>query len=209
MRLESFLMKLKVTFFVKKQRELEKNSIIFLKEKDNRKKKKKEKKEKKELKNISIHLNNFKKHFKNLQKYQYSLDYLFNEHNDDDYITEPTSQNNDTKAIKEVRELFNEHKSNYSYEQRKKIRKKLQNYLKEKKQNGSLTNKHKNVLKNITKYLKNFKKYNITYGLDYLFNEPNEDYYELKERVLLMVVTYYMKAEEIQILNQQYMNILT
>ena len=41
------------------------------------------------------------------------------------------------------------------------------------------------MLKNITKYLKNFKKdlekYNITYGLDYLFNEINEDYYEPKE----------------------------
>ena len=47
------------------------------------------------------------------------------------------------------------------------------------------------MLKNIGRYLKNFKKYleklqkyqdNITYGLDYLFNELNgEDYYEPKE----------------------------
>ena len=45
--------------------------------------------------------------------------------------------------------------------------------------------------KNIGRYIKNFKKYleklqkyqdNITYGLDYLFNEVNkEDYYEPKE----------------------------
>ena len=41
------------------------------------------------------------------------------------------------------------------------------------------------MLKNIGKYLKNFKKYleklqdDITYGLDYLFNEVNEEaYYE-------------------------------
>ena len=44
------------------------------------------------------------------------------------------------------------------------------------------------MLKNITKYLKNFKKdlekyqHNIAYGIDYLFNELNEDdYYEPKE----------------------------
>ena len=46
------------------------------------------------------------------------------------------------------------------------------------------------MLKNIDRYLKNFKKDlrklqkyqdNIIYGLDYLFNEVNEDYYEPKE----------------------------
>ena len=47
------------------------------------------------------------------------------------------------------------------------------------------------MLKNIDRYLKNFKKdleklqkyqYNTTYGLDYLFNEDDEgDYYEPKE----------------------------
>ena len=45
------------------------------------------------------------------------------------------------------------------------------------------------MLKNIERYLKNFKKdleklqkYSITYGLDYLFNELDEvDYYEPKE----------------------------
>ena len=42
------------------------------------------------LKNISMHLKNLKKHFKKLQKYQCGLDYLFNEHNEEDY----TSNNN-------------------------------------------------------------------------------------------------------------------
>ena len=62
---------------------------------------------------------------------------------------------------------------------------------KEKEREVSLTNSEKKVLKNIDKYLKNFKEnleklqkyqYNITYGLDYLFNELDEvDYYEPKE----------------------------
>ena len=65
------------------------------------------------------------------------------------------------------------------------------NFLKEKEQEGSLTNKQKNVLKNIGRYLKKLnsdlkklQKYqdNITYGLDYLFNEVNEEkYYEPKK----------------------------
>ena len=72
---------------------------------------------------------------------------------------EPTSQNNGINAIKELRELFNEVRSNLSREERKRIRKELYkkevvyNFLKEKEQEGSLTNKQKNVLKNIDKYL--------------------------------------------------------
>ena len=108
---------------------------------------------------------------------------------------ESRTTNNDINAIKEVRELFNELRSNLSREETKRIRKKLHkkeavyNFLKEKEQEGSLTNKQKNVLKNIDRYLKNFKKdleklkkyqYNITYGLNYLFNEE-EDYYEPTE----------------------------
>ena len=71
---------------------------------------------------------------------------------------ESTITNN---AIKEVRELFNELRSNLSYEEKKSIRKELYkkevvyNFLKEKEQEGSLTNKDKKVLKNIDKYLKN------------------------------------------------------
>ena len=67
---------------------------------------------------------------------------------------ESTTINN---AIKEVRELFNELRSNLSREETKKIRKELYkketvyNSLKEKE---SWTNKHKIALKNISKYLK-------------------------------------------------------
>ena len=38
-----------------------------------------------------MHLKNLKKH---LKKYQYGLDYLLNEHNEEDYVTEPTTSNN-------------------------------------------------------------------------------------------------------------------
>ena len=105
--------------------------------------------------------------------------------------------NNDINAIKEVRKLFNKLKSNYSHKEIKEIRQKLYkkeavyNLLKEKEQKGSLTNKQTRVLKNIKRYIKKFKKdlkelqkyqYNITYGLNYLFNEFNEeDYYKPKE----------------------------
>ena len=98
------------------------------------------------------------------------------------------------KAIKEVRELFNELRSNLSCEETKRIRNELYkkeaiySFLKEK---DCLTDKEKIVLKNIGKHLKklnnDFKKLqkyqdNITYGLDYLFNELNEeDYYKPTE----------------------------
>ena len=65
--------------------------------------------------------------------------------------------NNVINAIKEVRELFNELRSNLSHEEINRIRKELYkkeavyNFLKEK---DSLTNKEKNALKNISKYLK-------------------------------------------------------
>ena len=102
--------------------------------------------------------------------------------------------NIDINVIKEVRELFNEVRSNLSREETKRIRKRLYkkeavyNFLKEK---DGLTDKEKIVLKNIGKYLKKLNidlkkldKYqvNTTYGLDNLFNEFNEeDYYEPKE----------------------------
>ena len=98
------------------------------------------------------------------------------------------------KSIKKVRELFNELRSNLSCKETMRIRNKLykkdaiHNFLKEK--DGSI-NKEKIVLKNIGKYLKKLNsdlkklhKYqdNVMYGLDYLFNEVNEnDYYEPKE----------------------------
>ena len=71
------------------------------------------------------------------------------------------------------------------------IKKVAYNFLKEKEQNGGLRNREKRVLKNIDRYLKNFKKdleklhnyqYSITYGVDCLFNELNEeDYYKPTE----------------------------
>ena len=73
---------------------------------------------------------------------------------------EPTNQNNNINAIKEVRELFNDLRSNLSRKKTKRIRKELYkkevvyNFLKEKEQEGSLTNKQKNVLKNIARYLR-------------------------------------------------------
>ena len=144
------------------------------------------------LKNISTHLKNLKKHFRKLQKYQYGIDYLINEHNEEGYTS-----NNIINAVKEVRKLFNEHRSNLLRKETKRIRKKLYKkeadykFLKEKEQEGSLTNKQMKVLKKIGRYLMNFKKdlkklqkyqYNITYRQDYLFNEVNDEgYYEPKE----------------------------
>ena len=108
------------------------------------------------LKNISTHLKNLKKHFKKIQKYnQYGIDYSFNEHNEKDYTS-----NNDINAFKETRKLLNERRSNLLLKETNRIRKELYkkeavyNFLKEKEQEGSLTNKQKNVLKNIGRYLK-------------------------------------------------------
>ena len=141
--------------------------------------------QKNSLKNFKKYL---KKYSKRFRKYNttYDLDYLFNE------LNEPTKI--DQKSIKEARDLFNETRSNLSHEETKRIRKKLYkkepkyNFLKEKEQKDSLTNIEKRKLKNINRYLKNLKEnleklqkyqYNITYGLDHLFNE--DYYYKPKE----------------------------
>ena len=110
------------------------------------------------LKNISMHLKNLKKHLKKLQKYQYGLDYLFNEHNEEDY-----NANIDINVFKDATELLNEHRSNLLLKETNEIRKKLlkkeavYNFLKEKEQNDSLTNSEKRVLTKIDRYHKNFK----------------------------------------------------
>ena len=73
--------------------------------------------------------------------------------------------NNNINAINDVRMLLNELRSNLSREEINKIRKKLYKkeaasiFLKEKEQKGSLTNRQKNVLKNIGRYLKNTSKH--------------------------------------------------
>ena len=106
---------------------------------------------------------------------------------------EPTSQDNSINAIKDIRKLFNELRSNLSREETNRIGKKLYkkeddyNFLKKKEQEGRLTNIQKIELRNVERYLrnigthlKNFKKYlkklkRYPYGLDHLFNEE-EDY---------------------------------
>ena len=106
-----------------------------------------------------MHLQNLKKHFKKLQKYQYGIDYLFNEHNEEDYAS-----NNYINAFKKARMLFSERRSNLFRKETKRIRKKLHkkeavyNFLKDKEQNDRLTNEEKKVLKKIDRYLKTFKK---------------------------------------------------
>ena len=138
------------------------------------------------IKNISMHLKNYGKHLSKKQKNQYGLDYLFNEDNE-----------KHINAFKDARDLLNERRSNLLLKETNEIRKKLYkkeavyNFLKEKEPNGSLTNSEKKVLRKIDKYLKNFKndldklqkyQYNTTQGLDYLFNESNEeDYYKPSE----------------------------
>ena len=114
--------------------------------------------------------------------------------------------------IKEVRELFNDIRGSLSREEINRIRKEL--YKKEDAYNSlkgkdNLTNKQRNVLKNIGRYLKNFKnyleklqkyQYNITYGLDYLFNE--EDYYKPTEVKSAFDSNYvFIKVEEITMVN--------
>ena len=88
------------------------------------------------------------------------MDYLFKEHNEEDYAS-----NNNIKAIKDARKLPNELRSNLSHEEINRIRKKLYkkevvyNILKEQEQEDSLTNKEKEVLKNIGRYPKNIAKH--------------------------------------------------
>ena len=99
--------------------------------------------------------------------------------------------NNNINAIKEARKLFNKVRSNLSCEETKRIRKKLckkeaaSYFFKEKEQEGSLTNRQKNVIKNIDRYmkniskhLKNFKKHlkkskKYQHDADYLFNQED------------------------------------
>ena len=99
------------------------------------------------------------------------------------------ASNNNINAIEDVRKLFNELSSNLSSKETKRIRKKLyemeaaSNFFKEKEQDGTLTNRQKNVLKNIARYIKNIKMHlknfgkhlnkihKNQYGLDYLFNQ--------------------------------------
>ena len=71
-------------------------------------------------KNIAKHLKSLKKHFKKSQKYQYGLDYLFNEHNEEGYTS-----NNVISVIVDVRNTLNDLRNNLSNEETRRIRKKL------------------------------------------------------------------------------------
>ena len=102
----------------------------------------------------------------------------------------PTSNSN-INVVKETRKVLNELRSNLSREETKRIRKKLYKketasyFFKEKELEVSLTNRQKNVLKNIDRYLKNIgkrlknlkkhfkksKKYR--YDTDYFINEED------------------------------------
>ena len=78
---------------------------------------------------------------------------------------ELTRQNNDINAMKDVRKLFNELRSNLSREEINWIRKNLYkkeaayNILKEKEQKGSLKSRQKNMLRNDERHLKNISKH--------------------------------------------------
>ena len=138
---------------------------------------------------------------------------------------EPTRQDNGIKATKAAKNLFNQRRSILSRKEMNEIRKKLHKkeafyeLLKEKEQNGSLTNREKKVLKNIDKYLKNFKndleklqkyQYNIMTQIVYLMNSMKKTITKQQQsRVLLMVVIYSMKAKEVKVIDQRYMSILT
>ena len=78
---------------------------------------------------------------------------------------ELTRQNNDINAMKDVRKLFNELRSNLSREEINWIRENLYkkeaayNILKEKEQKGSLKSRQKNMLRNDDRHLKNISKH--------------------------------------------------
>ena len=66
-----------------------------------------------------MHLKNFKRHFEKLQKYQYDIGYLFNEHNEKDYTT------NNNINVFDAKEFFNERRSNLLHKETNEIRKKF------------------------------------------------------------------------------------
>ena len=68
------------------------------------------------LKNIRKHLKSLKKHFKKSQKYQYGLDYLFNEYNEESYTS-----NNVINKIVDVRNILNDLRKNLSHEETRRI----------------------------------------------------------------------------------------
>ena len=84
-------------------------------------------------------------------------------------MVNPTATENIT-AIKEARKLFNDVRSNLSNNETKRIRRKLykkeaaSRFFKEKEQDGTLTNRQKNVVKNIARYVKNINTFLKNFG---------------------------------------------
>ena len=73
-------------------------------------------------------------------------------------------------AIKEVKRLFNERRSNLSSNETKRIRRKLYKkeaasmFFKDKEQDCTLTNRQKNVINNISRYIRNICTHLKNYG---------------------------------------------
>ena len=83
---------------------------------------------------------------------------------------EHTTSNYHINAIKDVRKLFNELRSNLSSKETRTIRRKLYKketssmLFKEKEQDDTLTIRQKNVIKNIARYIKNISMYLKNFG---------------------------------------------
>ena len=107
----------------------------------------------------------------------------------------PTS-NKDINAIKDVRRLLNDVRDNLLNNETKRIRRKLykkeavSHFFKEREDDDIITDRQKNVLKNIARYIKNISthlknlkkdqtKQNNQYRLDYLFNKDSKTHASL------------------------------
>ena len=92
-------------------------------------------------KNISKHLKNLSKHQKKSEKYGHDLGHLFSK-----------KDSNNINTFQEARTLFNKRRSSLSREETKRIRKQLYKkevvyaFLKDKEQNGNLTDSEKKLL---------------------------------------------------------------
>ena len=79
-------------------------------------------------------------------------------------MVNPTATENIT-VIKEARKLFDDVRSNLSNNEKKVIRRKLykkeaaSHFFKERENDGTLTDRQRNVLKNIARYSKNISKH--------------------------------------------------
>ena len=107
-------------------------------------------------------------------------------------MVNPTAAENIT-AIKEARKLFDDVRGNLSSNEKKVIRKKLykkkaaSHFFKERENDGTLTDKQRNVLKNIARYTKNISKHlknlskhqkkseKYSHDIDHLFSKKDNN----------------------------------